>query len=184
MIGELKGEITFNGDRTQNITLKLKGDFRGQFDKLNGKLLDVEIKPHREKRSLSANAYLHVLINKIAEAMNVSDDEIKTHLVVDYGVVARDEDGVKAGAKLPASVDISGYYPYVKCYKTIEEDGKLFKCYLFYKRSSEMDSREISRVIDGAIYEAKQLGIETDTPEQLALYKAEWEAYEQKHPSK
>ena len=29
-------------------------------------------------------------------------------------------------------------------------------------------------LIDGAIDEAKALGIETDTPEQLARYKEEW----------
>lgn len=37
-----------------------------------------------------------------------------------------------------------------------------------------MDTKEFSHLIDGAINEAKALGIETDTPEQLARYKEEW----------
>ena len=37
-----------------------------------------------------------------------------------------------------------------------------------------MDSAEMARLIDGAIEEARELGIETDTPEQLARYKEEW----------
>ena len=180
MTGKLR-DLTINRDRTQNITITVGADFRPRFDELYGKELDIEIKPHREKRSLSANAYLHVLINRIAEKMNLSDDEVKASLVTNYGVIARDEDGAKVAAKLPASVDIDGYYPYTRCYKTVEENGKLYKCYLLYKRTRVMDSKEISRVIDGAIYEAKNLGLETDTPEQIARLKAEWEAYEQQH---
>lgn len=37
-----------------------------------------------------------------------------------------------------------------------------------------MDTKEFSHLIDGAIEEAKSLGIETDTPEMLARYKEEW----------
>ena len=55
-----------------------------------------------------------------------------------------------------------------------EEDGKWFNCYLVYKDTSKMDTKEFSHLIDGAIDEAKALGIETDTPEQLARYKEEW----------
>jgi hypothetical protein len=32
----------------------------------------------------------------------------------------------------------------------------------------------MARLIDGTIYVAKDLGIETDTPEQLAKYKEGW----------
>lgn len=41
-------------------------------------------------------------------------------------------------------------------------------------RTEAMDTKEFSHLIDGAIDEAKALGIETDTPEQLARYKEEW----------
>ena len=37
-----------------------------------------------------------------------------------------------------------------------------------------MDSKEMARLSDGAIEVAKELGIETDTPEQLARYKEDW----------
>ncbi len=37
-----------------------------------------------------------------------------------------------------------------------------------------MDSKEMVRLIDGAIEQARELGIETDTPEQLARYKEDW----------
>ena len=44
----------------------------------------------------------------------------------------------------------------------------MFNCYLMYKQTRFMDSKEMARLIDGAIYVAKGLGIDTDTPEQIA----------------
>ena len=39
-----------------------------------------------------------------------------------------------------------------------------------------MDSKEMSRLIEGTIDEAKQLGIETATPKEIAEMTAKWEA--------
>lgn len=158
----------------QRITLEVDADFREKYDALKSSDIRVEIVKYREPRSKDANAYFHVLVNKIAEAQNLGDDEVKRLLVVDYGAVAREESGEVIGFKLPVSIDVSRIYPYTRIFKQVEEGGKLFNCYLVYKHSSDMDSKEMSRLIDGAIYEAKKLGIETDTPEQIARYKEEW----------
>ena len=156
-------DMAFTLGGKQRVTLELNGDFREIWDKLHLEpILDVEVKKHREKRSHSANAYFHVLVNKIAAETGESDDLVKERLVVAYGTVARDKDGCTVGFKLPVSFDVR------------EEDGKWFNCYLVYKDTSKMDTKEFSHLIDGAIDEAKALGIETDTPEQLARYKEEW----------
>ena len=168
-------DMSFNLNRKQRITLEVDSDFRNLWDKLNQEpLLDIEIKKHRNKRSHSANAYFHVLVNKIAAETGESDDLVKERLVVAYGTVARDKDGCTVGFKLPASVDVHDLYEYTRCFDVREEDGKLFNCYLVYKDTRKMDTKEFSHLIDGAIDEAKALGIETDTPEQLARYKEEW----------
>lgn len=183
MRGKLR-DLTMNRDRTQNITVTVTADFRETFDKLRDKDLDIEIKQHREKRSKNANAYFHVLVNKIAAELNESDDSVKTRLVIEYGVVAKDEDGLSIGFKLPASVNVSKIYPYTRLFDRRVESGKTFNCYLVLKATHEMDTKEMARLIDGAIEEAKELGIETDTPETLARYQEEWRRYEQQHPSK
>lgn len=167
-------DLSFGLNGRQRITVEVNRDFREDFDRLREADLDIEIKKHREKRSKSANAYFHVLVNKIAAERGGSEDEVKESLVVQYGALAKDDDGLTVGFKLPASVDVSTIYPYVKCFDTREEGGKLFKCYLVYKQTRFMDSKEMARLIDGAIEVAKELGIETDTPEQLARYKEEW----------
>lgn len=165
--------FTLNGK--QRVTLEINGDFREIWDRLHQEpVLDVEIKKHREKRSLSANAYFHVLCNKIAAETGESDDEVKRRLVVAYGALARDKDGHVIGIKLPASVDATEIYQYVRFYETRQENGKDYSCYFVYKESHKMDSKEFAHLVDGAIEEAKELGIQTDTPEQLAHYKEEW----------
>lgn len=163
-------DFSLGWNRKQRITIEIDTDFREGFDALKGSDVEVSVKKWRKKRSNDANAYFHVLVTAIAEARGVSNDEIKQMLVVDYGTLARDEDNQIIGFKLPPGVDVSRIYPYTKLFKQVEENGKLFNCYLVYKRSSEMDTKEMARLIDGAIHEARELGIDTDTPEERARF--------------
>lgn len=173
MRGRLR-DLTFGPKGEQHITVTVQTDFRDDFDKLKDKDIRVDIKVWREPRSKDANAYFHVLVNKIAEAQGLGDDEVKRSLVVEYGALARDEDGQLIGAMLPAGADIDQFYPYTRMYKTMELEGREYECYLFYKRTHTLDTKEMARLIDGAIYVARELGIDTDTPEQIARYKEGW----------
>jgi len=167
-------DLSFGMNRKQRITLEVDADFRNDFDRLKEFDVSVEIKKYREKRSKDANAYFHVLVNKIAEAQGLGNDEVKKSLVIEYGALAKDDDGYTVGFKLPASVNIDSIYPYAKVFDVREENGRTFNCYLVYKHTHELDSKEMARLIDGTIYVAQDLGIETDTPEQLAKYKEGW----------
>lgn len=118
-------DMAFTLGGKQRVTLEINGDFREIWDKLHQEpVLDVEIKKHREKRSLSANAYFHVLCNKISAETGESEDAVKRRLVVSYGALARDKDGKPVGLKLPPTVDPSDFYPYVRLYETRQENGK------------------------------------------------------------
>lgn len=167
-------DFSIGMNHKHRITVEVDSDFRDRYEQMKGKDLDVDIKIHRDKRSKSANAYFYVLVNKISAVRGGSDDATKKSLVIEYGSLAKDDDGFSVGFKLPASVDVDTVYPYTRLFDVREENGKLFKCYLVYKRTRDMDSKEMARLIDGAIEVARELGIETDTPEQLARYKEEW----------
>lgn len=135
-----------------------------------------EIKPYRKRRSTDANAYFHVLVNKIARAVKRSDEDVKKQLVFDYGAIAKDEKGLKAGFKALKEIPITQYFKYAKPIGVCVENNKTFVKYLIYKETHTLDSAEMSRLIDGTIEEAKQLGIETLTPieiENLKGYKKE-----------
>lgn len=132
------------------------------FDKLT-----LRVGKFKKKRSLDANAYFHLLVNKIAAKTLVSDDEAKQWLVKSYGTLARDENGDLIGAMLPAGVDVDRFYPYTRNYKTEWRDGKEYTCYLFYVRTRDLDTAQFSHLLEGTIQEAKNLGIEVKSKEEI-----------------
>lgn len=162
----------------QRITVEVDDDFGDAYDNLKDAELSIEIKKWRNKRSKNANDYFHVLVHKIAEAQGIGNEEVKKMLNLEYGTVDRDAAGFMVGLKLPATVDIDKIYPYAKVFDTREENDRLFNCYIVYKRTSELDSKEMSRLIDGAIYVAQGLDIETMTPDELAKFKDYYTAAE------
>lgn len=137
------------------------------FDKLHGvEKIAVKIDKYREKRSLNANAYAWLLIGKIADEMRASKDDIYFLMLKRYGQIRK--------FSILGDVPISGF---VKYYEEIGEstlNGKQFKHYKVYKGSSEFDTREMSIFIDGIVSEAKELGIQTKTPAELAELKSLW----------
>lgn len=137
--------------------------------------LTVEVKQFRKQRSLNANAYFHLLVSKIAKVLDIGEDECKKQMVLEYGTIERDLEDNPFGIKIPKSADINSIYPYAKWFDTRLESGKEFDCYIIYKRTHTLDTKEMARLIDGVIFEAEQLGIETVTPEEKAKMLSLWE---------
>ena len=123
----------------------------------NQKLVAVTIDKYTKPRSLDANAYFHVLVEKIATAVRASNDEVKARLVVDYGQSF-------ATARLPKDAEPAKYWKY---YRIINESDRWTE-YLLYKPTHLLESDEMARLIEGAVAEAKQLKIETMTTRELA----------------
>lgn len=177
---KLKGKISdINLDYLNHkpkITLHLSNQVDILTDEFNQlceeELLDIEIVKHREKRGLQANAYFHVLVNKLARHFNISDDDMKIKMNLQYGTIAVDENGKILGAKVPKGVDLKRFYPYSKWYK--EQDG--CDCYLFYKRTHTLNSKEFSQLINGVVQECKDVGIETLDEIELQRLIDEYEA--------
>ena len=138
--------------------------------------LTVAVEWYKEKRSLNANAYFHVLVDKIAEAMQLGADETKVKMVLEYGTIAT-ECGEPVIVALPKSANVADYYKYAKWIADFTaKNKKPYSQYVFYKHTHTLDKAEMKRLIDGVVYEAKELGIETRTPEELANLIATWEA--------
>lgn len=153
--------------RGQNDILTVQNELMNILPWLKDKPYKCEIKPYRKRRSLDANAYFHVLVDKIAKTVKKSADEVKVQMVYDYGTIARDDKGLKAGFKALKEIPITQYFKYAKPIGECIENGKVFVKYLIYKETHTLDSAEMATLIDGAIEEAKQLGIETLTPVEL-----------------
>lgn len=137
--------------------------------------LTAEICWWREKRSLNANSYFHVLVDKIAKKMNLGADEVKAQMVLQYGAVAT-EGGERIIVALPKSANVNDYYPYAKWigdFKT--KNDREYSQYIFYKQTHTLDKAEMAQLIEGVIWEAQELGIETRTPDELASLIENWE---------
>ena len=125
-----------------------------------------EVKEHKNKRSLDANAYYWVLVNKIAEGLNQSKDFVHRSMLKQYGETY--------SLLLPAEYNITGLIKYYEEESTIKKGDKLFKSYKAYLPSSEMNTKQMSVLIDGVVFEAKSMDIETMTPNQIEELKASW----------
>jgi hypothetical protein len=136
-----------------------------------GKELAVEIKQYRKKRSLDANSYAWVLISKIADALQTSKEEVYIEMLKRYG-----QREPKLLSVVIEAVGMVYRATRDHCYEVGESElnGKLFKHLAILIGSSQYDSKEMATLIDGIVSEAKELGIETMTPEELALLKENW----------
>ena len=75
------------------------------------KPLDLEVKEHKEKRSITANAYFHALCHKMAAVLQTDWMTVKKHLVLSYGTPA-ERDSVPVSIRLPKGVALETFYPY------------------------------------------------------------------------
>ena len=141
------------------------------------KRLETAFSWQTEKRSLNANAYFHVLVDKIAKAMSLGADEVKKRVVLEYGAIAVDGGGRRVIVALPKNVDPSDFYPYTKWIGDFiaPKNGEKYSQYIFYKQTHTLDKAEMQKLIEGVIYEAQELGIETRTPDELASLIENWE---------
>ena len=144
-----------------------RNDFEMLVDDMRDKdKLSIEIKPYRQHRSLNANAYAWLLIGQIADVVRAGKDEIYIKLLKRYGQSEL--------ISVLSHVPIGNYIKYYEEAGESKLNGKDFTHYRVYKGSSEFDTREMSIFIDGVVSEAKELGIQTETPNQLAEMKARW----------
>lgn len=133
--------------------------------------LDIEVKKHRNKRSLDANAYCWVLLRKLAEKMNLKVKEVYKMAIREvgaYAVVCVKDTGVDLFIEKWQSNGIG--------WVCDTFDSKIDGCTNIkaYYGSSTYDSKEMARLIDSIVEDCKLQGIETDTPEQIARYKEAW----------
>ena len=124
-----------------------------------------KIKIPRKGRSLSANAYFHVLVDKLCKKVKVSFTACKNELITSYGVVeCIDDVPLIYKTNAPPEYMREREEIHAKYIKT-GDDGAHW--YRIYKPSHEYDSKEFSALLEGTINECKAQGIETLPPEEL-----------------
>ncbi len=159
------------------LSLEVNEDVTGEYDKLKDKdKLAIEVKQWRRKRSLDANAYFHVLVGKIADELRISKARCKNILIGRYGqpeVLDNEEEAV-IKTNVPPERMMEQEYLHCRAIGSVDENGKEIIFYKIYRGSHTYDTREMSILIDGTVQEAKDLGVETMTPDQIEEMKQKW----------
>ena len=140
---------------------------------------EYEIKPKKSLRSLDANALAWILIDKIAAATSVPKTEVYRNAVRDVGgnseIVCVKAEAAPQLRKIWESRGLG--------WQTEEDISKLPGCVnvILYYGSSTFDTRQMSRMIDNLIQDARSVGIETMAPDKLAALLGEWEGKREKN---
>lgn len=119
-----------------------------------------EVKEKRRRRTLTQNAYYWAMLNELARELGISDSLAHKWMLREYGVcevfLLRDD------------VNPADYFRYFDMYDAGTIKGVRYRRVKAYKRSSQMDSKEFSQLVDGLRFECEQQGVPFMTPDEIA----------------
>lgn len=162
-------EITFTTDEK----IKAIAELASYLDSLeSGKEYTLTIKEKKKRRSLDANAYAWVLMDKLASQLHESKEAIYKSYIKEIGgnseiICIKSE----AAEKLRSAWERNGLG-----WQTDTMPSKLKGCtnVVLYYGSSVYDTEQMSRLIDLIVQDCETFGIETKDPAELERLVEEW----------
>ena len=156
---ENKPKIAILLDGRIEITFTAPKSVLRAFDGLNDKPLAVTVKEYRQKRSLSQNAYLWVLLDKLGAKLNRSKEDIYKIYVKDCGVfeVLPIRNDAVERFKGNWSKNGLGWF----CEDLGESKLNGYTKLIAYYGSSTYNTAEMTRLIEAVIQDCEEQGIQT-----------------------
>ena len=179
LTGKIQGMTIDIASEKLNLTLQVDQKSEAVLDELKALVscekLAVAVKKWRKKRSLDANAYYWVLVSKIADKLHSSKEEVHNLMLARYGQPEKEDDGSAVIISVLERIDLTKRDDiHVKPIGHGTVDGKRFTHYLLLRGSHTYDTKEMSTLIDGVVSEAREMGIETMSTEELERLLAAW----------
>ena len=171
MIGRLK-DLVRSRDGKWEVTISTPENFSELYDSLADKEISFEIKESRKHRSLTANGYAWVLIDKIAEKTGLRKSDVYRHAIKEIGGVS---DTIRVMDKAVDRLR-EGWEKQGLGWQTDTMPAKIpgCTCVTLYYGSSVYDSKQMASLIDSLIQDAENLGIPTITDEQAERLIGRW----------
>ena len=136
-----------------------------------GKKITVEIKQYRKKRTITANAYMWLLCDRIAAAIDSDKDEVYRLAISKRAPFENLQIRKEAAGRFCENWESRGLG-----WVTEKAGEDMRFCYInAYYGSSVFNSEEMARVIDWLVNEAERLGLDVMTPEERAKLMEDWE---------
>ena len=127
----------------------------------------MNLKPHKEKRSLSANSYAWILFDKLAEKLHTTKETIYREAIAHVGVFEEIRVNSPEAGKRFKKVWQSNGLGWLT--KTIDDTT-----ILAYYGSSTYDTKQMARLIDYASEECREQGIEIRPQWEVDSMLQEW----------
>lgn len=163
-------QIVFTKESFMSVLPKLIRTVEG----LDDKTYELTVKQHRNRRSLDANAYFWTLMNKLSVLFGFSSVQLYRELIKDVGgnyyIIPCRLEAKDRFIQIWESNGIGWV-----CDDLQSSKLKGYTNIMCYYGSSQYDSAQMSRLIQLAVQECKQHGIETASPEELSLLLEAWE---------
>lgn len=143
-------------------------------------LYDLTLHEDKKPRSLDSNAYFHVLVGKLAQALNppISKARCKNMLIADYGQEEYiNDERVVIKSNLPPEKMYNQEYLHTSCVRIAFENEKEVYFYKVFRGTHTYDTKEMAILINGTVQECKQLGIDTATPAEIERMQQLWEQH-------
>ena len=176
----------FSNGRKSVVLLEIDKDARS-IEGYRGKELDVNFKQYSARRSLSQNAYYWALITDVAAVLGISTARLHNTLLREHprfemfgekNAFISIEDTEDAEIKALESTTV---HLYPTSSVTIGTNGTTYRTYKLLRGSKEYTVQEMTVLLEDLIAEAKGLGIDTATPDELARMRQYDERQEQKN---
>ena len=165
-------DLSFARDGGYLLTIATRENVGVLYDELHETDVDVTVKKHREKRSLDANAYFWVLVDRLAEKTRIPKTDIYRRYIREIGgnheMVCVIDSAVE---KLRNGWEHNGLG-----WQTDTMPSRIPGCtnVILYYGSSTYNTRQMSHLIDMAVQDCQEQGIETLSPDKLAGMMEEW----------
>ena len=140
----------------------LEGNYREFYDVADKeKEFDLAIQRHRQRRSLDANSYFHVLVSKIADKIGSSNPEVKNRMLALYGQIETDEDGKPIFMIVRDDIAVEKWNELHlwSTSQTQELKGVVYRVYVAVRGSHTYNTKEMSDLISGTVSEALEAGL-------------------------
>lgn len=136
-----------------------------------GRQIILDLLPKKRKRSLDANAYAWVLIDKIAAALRMDKVEVYRDAIRDIG--GNSDVVMVANDAVDKLCEVWGQRGTGWVAEVTDRADTVSTVMLHYG-SSTYDTKQMSILIDHLVQDAKELGIETLPPEKLTAMTERW----------
>lgn len=158
-------------DRSQKIVLILNDDFKKKYAKLKDCDVEIKIEKFVDSRTKRANRYAWHLISQIADVLHSSEHETYIELLRQFGQREPDKFSI-----VEESVDTMFRILDDHCLVVAKSDlnGKTFAHLVALIGSSKYDSKQFHIFMGGVVDKAKELGIDTRTPDEISVMCEEW----------